>query len=290
MTTGKDIKYQITDSGWGLTAFYEGQRLIFSGIFEPAKIRANKLLQIFGQRLTVRSSKQTGMIANVDLYSLFSKDAKRVWNNAYRFARQRKSPIGVEDIFFALIKEKTVKQLFARTRVNTNSAEQFLKNYLQLNTVNPGQSIKKLPFEAFLITLKLHNRQIDSLMLLGALINIVPQDNILQAIFSNVGLTPGKLDLLTVWLLDLDHEFAKGSKNAKLLYCCRQAEALEQHFKYFYDFNAIETALNLSLGQTLKDLEHKKALQLLVKAGLLARGHGQKIISGPLVKEAAGVA
>lgn len=283
MNTG--VKYQTTDSGWGLTAFYEGQRLIFSGSFEPAKIRANKLLQIFGQQPTNQPGKQTGIISNVDIYPLFGRDARRIWNNAYRFARQRKNPVGAEDIFFALIKEQLIKQLLARIKVNTDSAEQFLKNYLRLNTVSSGQSIKKLPFEAYLLAIKLHNHQIDSLMLLGALINIVPQSNILQAIFSNIGLTTDKLELLTVWLLNLDYEFAKGSKNAELLYCCRQAGALEQHFKYFFDFQAIETALRLSTGQTLKGLEHKKALQLLVKAGLLAKNKKQKTISEDLVKQ-----
>jgi len=46
--------------------------------------------------------------------------------------------------------------------------------------------------------------------------------------------------------------------------------------------------VDLSQGQTLKDLEHLKSLQLLIKAGLLAQTKKTKIISESLVRQAAG--
>ena len=124
-------------------------------------------------------------------------------------------------------------------------------------------------------------------MLLGALLNTLPEENILQAIFSNIGLTIEKLELFAVWSLGLNHEFPKNSRQAKLLFCCQQAAALERHFGYFFELPAIEAAVSLSANQTIKDLEHKKALQFLVKAAAVAKNRGTKIISENFVKQAA---
>lgn len=294
------------------------------------------------------------MPSHVDLYNMFSHSAKHAWRQAFALAQKRKSQIGVEDIFLALLMELPVKNLLSRIKVNSKQAEIFINNYLKLTPALSDDTVKKIPLEAFAMAVRLHNHKIGSLMLLGGLLKATPRDNILQAIFTNIGLSEAKLELFAVWHLDLNYEFPPNSTSEKLLFCLRQAGGLEEHFGYFFELPAIEAAVNLSQGQTLKelsratqqsssvnpvrkpmsaldrlwfqndsfkppilsaafsdgakvsmnivatrsiipqgrsvvrDLQHSKTLQLLVRAGLLAKNKGVKIISENLVKQAAG--
>ncbi len=265
------LKYTRTKSGWGLRANHEEHKLIFSGVFTPQILKSQSV------------GNETGVI---DIYTLFSDSAKQAWKNAYLSARSRKSEVGLEDIFIALLQEKSVKNLLLRLNASTHAAEVLIKNYLTLTHSTTDNSVKIIPFESFLLSVKLHNHKIGSLMLLGALLKSVPNDTILQAIFSNIGLTLDKLELFAVWQLRLNYQFPANSSNFKYLYCCQQTEMLEQHFGYFFDLPAIELAVILSANKTLKDLEHKRALQLLVKAASLAKNKQTKIIGENLVTEA----
>lgn len=284
---GSALKYQSGNSPWGLEAFYEGYRLVFSADFNPARIKFIKwplLFKVFFPK--TKYNKNSGsIISNVDLYDLFSKNAKRAWNDSFILAKKRGSQLAVEDIFLALLKESSVKNLLSRIKVDGLQAKTFIGNYLKLTPALSGATVKRIPFEAFALAAKLRNHKIGTLMLLGGLLKATPHDNILQAIFTNIGLTAAKLELFAVWLLDLDYEFPQNSTSGKLLFCLRQAQGLEEHFGYFFQLSAIEAAVDLSQGQTLKDLEHLKALQLLVKAGLLAKTKGTKIITESLVRQ-----
>ena len=282
-----EIKYQTINSGWGLTASAEGQRLVFSGALNSAWGAGVIWQKIWPVAKPVPKQNPGSMVQNLDLYGLFSPSAKLVWHNACSLAKKHKAEVGLEDIFLALLQSPSIKNLLARLEANTEAAQKLLKNYLKLTPYSNSAIAKKIPFEAFVLSTKLHNHKIGSIMLLGSLLHITPQDNILQAIFANIGLTEEKLKILAVWILNLNFEFPKHSTAAKLLYCCRQAQTLEEHFGYTYKFPAIETAVLLSSKQTLKDLEHKQALQYLVKAGLLAKKKKSKIITEDLVQQAA---
>ena len=278
-----EIKYQKTNSGWGLTALFEGYKLVFLG--KPEKNKRFK--NFFSLPKLKQEHNKKSIIVEVDLYRLLSPSAKNAWDVACDCAKKRKKELGVEDIFLALLNQPSVKNLFCRLKVSTKDAETFLKNYLKLQTGSGTEPVKKIPFEAFALALELGNHKIGSLMLLGALLHCTPEDNVLQAIFSNIGLDEEKLKILATWILSLNYEAKKNLNSAKLLYCCRQAQGLEQHFGYFFEFPAIEAAVELSSKQTLKDLEHKKALQLLVKAANLAKADGIKTINEKLVQQAA---
>jgi hypothetical protein len=278
------LRYQKTAGGWGVEGFYEGYRLVFYGgpILPAAKGHA--VLPLFKKTVPAPKS-ATG---SVNIYSLFSKNARQAWELAYKLCKKRKGQeVGLEDVFLALLKSPSVKNLFSRTKVSTEAAETLLANYLKLTPATSGTVVQKIPFEAFVQALKIHNHKIGSLMLLAAVFRLAPENNILRAIFANVGLNLNKLEILSAWILDLDYDFPEGSNEAKLLFCCRQAQSLEQHLGYFFEFPAIEAAVSFSSKQTLKDLEHKKALQLLVKAAGLAKQKGKKTISKELVRQAA---
>ncbi|MBI5530803.1 MAG: hypothetical protein HY918_04915 [Candidatus Doudnabacteria bacterium] len=277
------LKYQETAEGWGTTALYEGYRLIFSAGAKPEGLW-HKLAARFNKP---QPQETKGLITNVDVYDLFSKDAKRAWTKALKRAAKHKRPLGVEDIFLSLLDEPNVKKIFVRMKTNTKTAETFLSNYLRLSRQTSDDAVKLLPFEAFALAVDIHSPSVGCVMLLGALLKCTPKNNILQAIFSNINLNLEKLKILSVWTLNLNYEFPNNSPAGQLLYCCRQATALEESFGYFFEFPAIEQAVNLSHDYYI-DMRHKKALQYLVKASLTAKSLDISIINEKFVQLASG--
>lgn len=273
------FKYEHSNTPWGLRANYKGHTLEFFKSAELPKTGLLGLKKLF-------SSKPPTNSGSIDLYSLMSVAAKKAWDDSYKICKKRKGDhISVEDLFLALLKASSVQKMMRRLKVNLHEAEKLIKNYLKLAPPLDGAVLKKIPFEAFVLSVKLHNHKVGSLMLLGGLLKATPRENILQAIFTNIGLTAAKLELFAVWFLTLNYEFPTQSTSEKLMYTMTQAENMENHFGYFFEFPAIEKAMQLSRGQTLKDLEHKKALQLLVKAAGLARAKGKKTISANMIGE-----
>ena len=311
-----ELKYQTSASGWGVQGFFEGQRLVFSATRQTSPTFKKKWLRflplfknsdkgpseqsfevsepVLAPRLAwpqaasspYVANKKNTIITSLDVYRLFSKDAKRAWAGAAALAKKQKMEIGVEDIFLALLKEQAVKKFLRRLNANTCAAETLLKNYLKMTPSADPVSAKKIPFEAFALSVQLHAQEVDSLMLLGALIKTTPKNNILQAIFTNIGLTKEKLEIFSVWSLGLNYSFPQNSKPAQILYCFNQAKNLEEHFGYFFEFSAIEAAVKVSSIQTFKDMGHLKALEYLVKAGLVAKEKRSKVINNDLVAQA----
>ncbi|HVY67574.1 MAG TPA: hypothetical protein VHA30_01610 [Patescibacteria group bacterium] len=281
---GYDVRLalQHTAQGWGLLGFYEGYRLVFSGTFNSWRLFQERWL-----KFSMPRRPNPSQVGTIDIYELFSPSARLAWRRAAARARRGRRTVGAEDIFLSLLRSDSVKNLLRRLKVSAGVAEQFLTNYLRLSPPASMQAVQLAPLEAFLIAAKLHNHKIGTLMLLGALMQTLPAGHVLQAIFTNIGLTYDKLELFSVWRLNLNYDFPAGSPSAKMLYCCRQAQGLEEHFGYFYELPAIEAAVRLSAGQTLKDLEHKQALALLIRAGLLAAARQSRTVTESLVNQAA---
>lgn len=284
-----EIKLKSTKTGWGVTGFFEGYKLVFSGIFEPEHMRGEKFRQIFPIFRHRRPAHNPNtIVSSVDVYSLYSFGAKRTWVNSFGWAKKHRHTVKAEDIFLALLEEPQVEDIFKRLKVSTTTAVTFLSNYVKLRAANGNseEEIKILPFASLSAAIKLHSHEITPAFLLLGLMEVLPAEHIVQAIFANIGLTREKLEVLTVWLMSLDYEFPKSSEGAKMLYCLNQAKGLEEHFGYFFEFPAIEKAARLSSGY-YKDMRHLKAFQYLVKAGLLAKTSGSKNISENLVQRAA---
>jgi hypothetical protein len=284
-----DIKLKASKGGWGVTGFFEGYKLVFSGLFDPEHMRGEKFRQIFPIFQHKRPAHNPNtIVSSVDVYTLFSFGGKRAWVNAYGWAKKHKHTVKAEDIFLALLEEPQVENIFKRLKVSTTTAVTFLSNYvkLQANGKHSEEEIKILPFASLSAAIKLHSHEITPAILMLGLMEVLPAEHIVQAIFANIGLTREKLEVLTVWLMDLDYEFPKNSQSVKMLYCLNQAKGLEEHFGYFFEFPAIEKAAHLSSGY-YQDMRHLKAFQYLVKAGLLAKSSGGKNITENLVQRAA---
>ena len=268
-----------------MTAVYDGYQLVFTGTAEHKRLRHEawqRLTARFGFKHRLQEKEK--LLSRVDLYALFDQPAKQIWNQACRKALNRSAPISYEDIFLLLLKQPEIQMLCRRLNSDPKAAEKFLKNYQHLHQPSPSPAIAELPFAAFDLALTLRHHKIDSLMLLGGLIITAPKDHVLSAIFSNMGLTLEKLEILAAWLLNLPVEFPPHSTAATMLYCCRQAEILESHFGYTFDYPAIEAAVKFSQDY-YQDMRHLKAMQYLVKAGLLAKSQKSKIISSKHLNE-----
>ncbi|MFA5991150.1 MAG: Clp protease N-terminal domain-containing protein [Candidatus Doudnabacteria bacterium] len=284
----QSLKYQYSSfSPWGISALYEGYLLEFSGAPDKARIGKEKLRKFLPFLKTSAEPTNKKIIQSVDLYTLFSPSAKTAWNQACEIALKHKREMAMEDLFLALLNVPSVIKLFAKLKIDISSAKTFLTNYIKLSSQTESKNITQVPFEAFLLASKLKNHKIGSLMLLGGLLRLAPQDNVLQAIFSNIGLTVEKLEILIVWILNLDYEFPANTPAAQTAYCCMQAQGLEDHFGYFFEFPAVDVAVKYAQDY-FQDLRHQKALQFLVRAGNLAKTAGSKIITEKLVRQAAG--
>ena len=224
--TDAGLIYQNNSQGLGITALFDGYKLYFSGGFGEKKSAIKKWQALSKFIKKQNQQENTSIISKRDAYEIFSPSAKRAWLNALKLAKKRKKQLGVEDLFLALLDETSVKNLFLRLKVSSEDAKVLVKNYLRLTYTPSIEEVKIIPFEAFSMAAKLHNHKVGSLMLLGALLKVTPQDNILQAIFTNIGLTFDRLELFAVWSLNLNYNFPPGSSNSKYLYCCRQAENL----------------------------------------------------------------
>ncbi|MEK7161688.1 MAG: hypothetical protein AAB729_03295 [Patescibacteria group bacterium] len=284
----QSLKYQSSNSDpWSISALYEGYLLEFSGVPNKTRVGKEKWHNFLPMLKTPNVPTKQKIIQSIDIYSLFSPSAKTAWNNACLIALKRKREMAMEDLFSALLYAPSVIKLFAKLKIDTSAAQIFLTNYIKLSSQTESKNITQVPFEAFLLAMKLHNHKIGSLMLLGGLLRLAPQDNVLQAIFSNIGLTVEKLEILIVWILNLDYEFPPRTPAAQTAYCCMQAQGLENHFGYFFEFPAIDAAVKYAQDY-FQDMRHQKALQFLVRAGNLAKTAGSKIITEKLVRQAAG--
>ena len=281
------LKNTTTNNSWGLSAVYEEQKLVFSGTFDPKRIRKErweKFLCLFSKNNSAQFNQSEGQ---TDIYKLFSYNAKEVWQQAFLHAKRRGSEVYLEDLFLALLKQDSVQILFKRFGADTNATRILLKNFLKLGMPQGHEDeLKKVPFEAYALASQLHDTKVGCLMLLGALIKIAPKYTILEAIFSNIGLTLDKLEVISIWQLGLNFQFPAGSTNSRFLDCCRQAEPLEKHFGYFFEFSAIEQTVAAAGGQPNKDTRHRTMLKLLVKAGLLARQNHDKLILADSIQKA----
>ncbi len=265
---------------------WENRRLIFSGQTDGGLTNRVKWLKRFlsgrkNQLLNLGASENS----TIDIYSLFSKSAKDAWKQSFRLAKKRGGKPELEEIFLALLKELSVQELLKRLGAKAEDARILLDNYLKLKQPSGGETITRIPFEAFALAVKLRDHKVGSLMLLGALLKTAPKDSMLQAIFSNIGLTLDKLEVLAVWQVKLNFDFPESPQKSGLLDCARQAEFLERQFGYRFDFSAIETATALSSADNNSTRRRKNTLRLLVKAGLLAKQGKNKTISALMVKK-----
>ena len=283
-----NAKNQTLTQAWGLAAIYREQKLVFSGTFNAARIRREKWQKFWAGLLRKKTATgQAAISEGADVYKLFSPNAKNVWSLAFYRAKKRRAEVGLEDVFSALLDELSVQQLFLRLGEDAKTAKILLKNYLKLGAAGKdSDQVKKIPFETYALAVKLHDHKVGSLMLLGALLKLAPKGSLLEAIFTNIGLSEAKLELFAVWLLDLNYEFPVNSTSGKFLFCLKQVSGLEEHFGYFFELSAIETAVELGENQASPDLQHLQALRFLVKAGLMAKNKGTKKITADIVSKA----
>lgn len=264
------LVYMPSANNWGLYAKDGNTALVFSGTLNPARICKN-----FFNRLLLKPQRPMVSGDAVDIFQLFSPAAKKIWNRAVWMAiNQGPLRVGCVHIFLSLTEDPSVQTIFFRFGADLRDARTLLKNYMKLSALSAGsEELKHLPFAAFEESEKLHSPSITPLMLLAALVQILSSENILQAVFDNLGLTLTKLEVLAVWLENLNYGFPDNNFAAGLLHCFQRVQWLEQQNRITFKLNAVEQALTGSANNP------KEALKLLVRAATSAKQNKRTIIA-----------
>jgi ATP-dependent Clp protease ATP-binding subunit ClpA len=142
----------------------------------------------------------------VDLYELFTPQAKLVWQRAGQISvNGKKTNPTTYQLFLSLLKEPQVQLVFARFRTDTRDIETIVKNYTAIQGESLEQSaLEMLPFVAVQEAVKLSNRSIDPLMLLCALACLLPPEHIIQSILLNLNLNQEKLETVSAWIFEIE--------------------------------------------------------------------------------------
>jgi ATP-dependent Clp protease ATP-binding subunit ClpC len=229
----------------------------------------------------------------LDIYELFNKDARQVWNNTLAVAKNRQKTLArpaaatgevlvtATDLFVSLLKHDSIKLVFWRMGANAEDLETIVKNYGILSPKTGSEELAQLPFIAFTESLKLHNKTIDPLMLLCALGLILPPEHIIQSIFYNINLSLEKLETISSWIFNLkllredlrmfkklarlkpEKEINKGLTSVPTFYL--------DHYSTDFTWLAKHGALPLAWGRA-GDLRELFALLSLDKKNLIIKG------------------
>ncbi len=236
-----------------------------------------------------------GKKASLDIYEFFSPEAKRCWNKSFELAKQRSrqreklnldgksnGSVTALDLLSALLEDKEVILVFMRLGINIEDIKTLLSEYAIVNTIALKGELLQIPFVAFSESVKLHNRQLDPLMLLCALAIALPQDHFIQAIFFNINLSLEDLEIIAAWVFNIrllredlrvfkklsklkpDNEINKGLTSLPSPYL--------DHFSQDLTFLAKNGALPLALG---------RGLDLHEIFSLVSDGGKNIIIKGP---------
>ena len=174
------------------------------GVFALLYIWARrKQTQLQEQSLTIQE--YTDAEKNIDVYKLFNKDAQNAWDSAAIDTEKNIwKQVTVIHIFIAVLKTKSVALAFLRLGTNPKDIIVLLKNYLTLHpSINEDDIVRKLPFAAFMESVSLHNKSIDPLMLLCAMVRLLPEEHIIQSLFFNIGVTAEDLEILASWIFNV---------------------------------------------------------------------------------------
>jgi ATP-dependent Clp protease ATP-binding subunit ClpC len=144
-----------------------------------------------------------GAAKTLDIYNLFSPEAKAAWNKALTIAGDKKiAAVTAADLLQALLTDQSVRLAFLRLGTNPKDISNFLSNRQRPGGIK--DELDKLPFVALDTALRLHNRTIDPLMLLCSLSKGLPEKHDLQEIFFSLNVDTEKLEALASWIFHME--------------------------------------------------------------------------------------
>jgi hypothetical protein len=265
-----EVVYKKTKDSWGTKAIIDGREFIFEPLTTSKKVLRKLTKNIFDEDTDKKP---------VNVFDLFSKETQEVWAMAKKISGNRKSNkfLGA-DIFFAISSHPGLTEIFDRLEFSIPAGKTITLNYLKLAGEPKFEDLSKLPFLALEESMKLHAHNIHPIVLMYALMHVTKEDDIVQAIFANLDLTPQKMEMLACWMLDLNYQFPEGSEEQSFLECCQKLKIIEEHNKCMFTYPAVKLALSKNLGKA----ENTK---ILVKAALEGKRLGKNIIKEELVKK-----
>lgn len=138
----------------------------------------------------------------VDVYRLFTRGARQVWNSVPGIAGDTPTTV---HIFLALLTHESIKLVFYRFGVGPERLVEQLKEMVpSLDVAKEAEYVARVPFVALSESLKLRNRSVDPLMLLCALATELPDEHPVQKLFFNMDLSYDKLEVIAAWIFNID--------------------------------------------------------------------------------------
>ncbi len=186
---------------------------IFAALYLWAMTKQQELSTKGLNLLHFRENSSSLKEKTIDVFEFFSPGARDAWNNAVLMAQKRSTKTNslskneaeatANDLALALLEDKSIQMVFFRLGVDTSDIKILLKNYSIFYDHGARAAVEKNPFVAFAEAAKLHNKNIDPLMLLCALAICLPEEHILKAIFFNIDLSIEKLENIASWIFNL---------------------------------------------------------------------------------------
>ncbi len=145
--------------------------------------------------------------ADLDVYNLYTRGAREVWNGILEFTTSWKDdrPTSVAALL-SMLKHPSIQMVFVRFGISPELAGKTFAGIPldNLNSETEKQSLEQLPFVAFDEALRLRNRSVDPLMLFCALVKLLPEEHPVQKFFFDLDLSYDKLEVIASWIFNLD--------------------------------------------------------------------------------------
>lgn len=247
----KNIWFLVVPSSFNLIFWTCALTTLYLIAKKNQKILEQNTINIY--RLTESSGKKP----DLDIFDLFNQPAKKAWNNNLLFTQQSTNKNqhlepNCVTLLLSLLEDSSVQTLFYRVGIDVTDISQILINYASLSvySAQDKETLAQVPFFAFEEAVKLHNKNIDPLMLVCGLTAALPADHIIQAIFLNINLDQEELETLSSWIFHLkilsedfrlfkklakfkpDNEINKGLTSVPTIFLNRFSQDLTRLAKY----------------------------------------------------------
>lgn len=142
----------------------------------------------------------------VNIYQFFAKETREVWNATLSVSRAHgASNPNTSHLFLALLGSDVIRMLFIRFGINPDSLKEPLEQFIvsSRESDTSDELLLRIPYIALQESLKLHNKAIDPLMILCALVSELPESHVISKIFFTKDLTKEKIEIISSWIFNL---------------------------------------------------------------------------------------
>jgi ATP-dependent Clp protease ATP-binding subunit ClpC len=222
--------------------------------------------------------------STVDIYRLFTKEAKLSWNSILSNAKTGSlATVNTFSVLASLLESDTGKLAFLRLGISTEE----LIAVLKAQADRPGLAsfdqnlIHQLPFLAYETAIRLRSPAIDSLLLLCTLVRSLPKGHPMLEFLFKLDVSQETLEILAVWIFNirlLSEEYSTFKKLAKFRSDSEVDRGLTAVPTPYLDQFSEDLTRKAKYGQLSVSLGREQDVDALL--GLLSNGSRNVVIKG----------